>query len=311
MALFARSTAVSGACSRRSRRIFGSVAAGGLAWLAMASGASAQGAAEAAVVHKTSAPTRGAQMHWPAQVQAVYAVTFNGMDIGNFEFVSTVAGQTYTLTGNAQLSALLGAFQWKGTTRSFGMLAGNAPRPSAYLFDFAGTGKSGSLKLGFADNRVVNVAAVPPPRYEPGVVPLREPHLAGVVDPLSAIMTLARGDGAPCDRRVPIFDGKQRFDLVLSYRRQEMVSESRPSGQPSVAIVCGVRYVPLAGHKANEETRQMAASNGIEIAFRPVPSAGLMIPYRIVIPTAAGTAALASQQVMITLPSRAQIALVH
>lgn len=310
MALFARSQAGPAASLSRLRRIAGSIAAGGIAWLAMASGAAAQGAAEAAV-HKTSAPMRAVRVNWPAQVHAVYAVTFNGLDIGSFDFASTVSGQTYTLTGNAQLSALLGAFQWKGTTRSFGMLAGNAPRPSAYLFDFAGTGKSGSLKLGFADNRVVNVAAVPPPRFEPGVVPVLAPHLSGVVDPLSAIMAMARAEGSPCDRRVPIFDGKQRFDLVLSYRRQEAIAEARPSGQPSVAIVCGVRYVPLAGHKANDETRQMAASHGIEIAFRPVPMAGLMVPYRIVIPTAAGTAALVSQHVTITMPSRQQIAFVH
>ena len=58
-------------------------------------------------------------------------------------------------------------------------------------------------------------------------MPLREQHLKGVLDPLSAIMVLSRGSSAnPCDRRLPIFDGKERFDLVFSYKGE---MQGRPS----------------------------------------------------------------------------------
>jgi len=40
---------------------------------------------------------------WPAQVNAVYSITFNGFDIGTFEFNSAVNGQAYALTGDAKL----------------------------------------------------------------------------------------------------------------------------------------------------------------------------------------------------------------
>ena len=36
---------------------------------------------------------------WPAEVQAIYRVEFNGFDVGSFEFNSNVAGPNYTLTG--------------------------------------------------------------------------------------------------------------------------------------------------------------------------------------------------------------------
>jgi hypothetical protein len=109
---------------------------------------------------------------------------------------------------------------------------------------------------------------------------------------------------------LPVFDGKQRFDLVFTYLRQQAVAEARPSGQPGVAFVCRVRYVPIAGHKMNADTRHMATTDGIEVWLRPVPSAALFVPYQITIPTAAGTATLTSERVNIVTRSE-QIALVN
>lgn len=248
---------------------------------------------------------------WPSQVQAVYTVEFGGFDIGTFVFNSSVNGPTYTLTGDARLSALLGAFKWQGLTRTSGALAGDAPRPAGYTFDFASASKNGSIKMGFQGDSVASVSQVPPPQPVPGVIPLQNTHLKGVLDPLSAVLAIARTDGAnPCGRKLAIFDGKQRFDLLLSFRRQERVSDARPTGQPGVAFVCKVKYLPIAGHKASEENRALAASNDIEISLRPVPSANIFVPHTISIPTAAGTARLVAQKVHIMTRSE-QIALGH
>jgi hypothetical protein len=251
---------------------------------------------------------------WPDEVQGIYKVRFNGFDVGTFEFNSTVQAHTYTLTGNAQLSALLGALSWKGETRTAGTLAANAPRPAGYTFDFNGIGKSGSIKMSFAGENVANVSHAPPLPPQPDTVPVRDTHLKGVLDPLSAVMALARtaSIGAdPCQRRLSIFDGRQRFDLVLSFAREERVVEAKPSGQPNMALVCRVRYVPVAGHKMNDETHHMATTSGIEIALRPVPSASLFVPHQITVPTIAGSATLTSHWVQITTQRNGQIALVY
>lgn len=248
---------------------------------------------------------------WPSRVDATYKVTFNGFDIGDFRFQAAVNGGTYSLSGNAELSALLGAFTWSGATRSAGSVAGNAPKPAGYTFDFRANSRGGSIKMNFTDGVVAQVSAVPPSAPLPGVVPLREQHLKDVLDPLTAVMALSRGRSSnPCGRKVAIFDGKQRFDLLLSFRRQQRIAEARPSGQPSIVYVCRVRYIPIDGHRNNDDTREMAANAGIEIALRPVPSANLLVPYQITIPTPAGTAVLTSQRVDIQ-SGRRQIALVH
>src|ERR1700730_12784640 len=98
---------------------------------------------------------------WPANVRALYEINFNGFTVGTFEFQSQAESQSYTLTGNAHLSVLLGAFSWAGSTR-----------------------------LGFSDGTVTNITNLPPMVTSAPIIPLREHHLKGVVDPLSAIMML-------------------------------------------------------------------------------------------------------------------------
>jgi Protein of unknown function (DUF3108) len=249
---------------------------------------------------------------WPTSVKASYQITFNGFNIGTLDFQSEAESESYTLVANTRLSVLLGAFTWDSETRSFGMLTGKAPKPAAFSLDFKSNLKAGSLKIGFSDGAVTDVAQQPVVPPKPGTVPLREQHLKGVLDPLSAIMLLSRGPNSnPCERRIPIFDGKERFDLVLSRKGEVQVTEQQPSGQPGVAYVCRVRYQPIAGYKLDKETEFMVANDAIEVALRPIPSANVFIPYSATIPTPAGYAAVYAKRVEIASPGKPQIALTH
>ena len=177
--------------------------------------------------------------NWPASMRALYDVNFNGFNVGSLEFVSQAEHQSYTLVANAKLSALLGAIKWDGQTRSFGLMAKEAPKPAAFTLDFRTNLGVGSTRMGFDDGTVTNVAHLPPAVVHPEAVPLRRDHLKGVVDPLSAVMVLSRGSSTnPCERRIPIFDGRERFDLVFTHKGDMRVTEQLPSGQPGIAVVC-------------------------------------------------------------------------
>jgi hypothetical protein len=260
----------------------------------------------------TSDAVAGRVHAWPATVRALYEVNFNGFTVGTFEFVSQSEEQSYTLTGNAQLSLLLGAFTWIGETRAFGLIANQTPRPAAFSFDFRANTKTGSTKINFANGAVLDVRHSPPATAKPDTVPLRAQHLKGVLDPLSAVMVVARyANPDPCDHRLPIFDGKERFDLLLSYKGQVKVNEQQPSGQPAIAHVCRVKYQPIAGHKVDAESSYLATTDAIEVSLRPIPSANVLIPYQITIPTLIGYATIVSKRVEIESPGLPQIALLH
>jgi hypothetical protein len=245
-------------------------------------------------------------------VRATYDVNFNGINVGTFEFQSHTEGKSYSLSGNAQLTILL--FNWVGEIRTFGLLGGNSrtPRPAAFSFEFQAGGKSGSTRMDFASGNVTEVKHMPPAPPKADAVPVREQHLKGVLDPLSAILVLVNYSSAdPCDRRLPIFDGRERFDLVLSYKGKIEVSEQQPSGQPAIAHVCRVRYRPIAGHATDAESSYLATSDEIEVALRPVPSANILVPYQITIPTMIGYITIVSKRVEIESPGLPQIALLH
>lgn len=246
---------------------------------------------------------------WPAQVEAVYRVTFTGFNIGDFRFNSKVQENTYKLDGSTKLSALLGAFKYRGTIRTTGTVDSSGPHPADHNFEYKSSSKRSSLKMTFGPGGVTSIDAKPKRKPAETAVPVEPHHLTNVLDPLSAIMALSRaGKGNPCDRTVSVFDGKHRLDVVLSPKGETDIKETMPSGQPSKGYVCRVKYVPIAGHKQNENTKALAEGD-IEIVLRPIPAANLVVPHRITMSTGWGPVALTAASVDITTRDEKQIAL--
>jgi hypothetical protein len=257
------------------------------------------------------APAARASEPWPAEIQANYRIQFNGFEVGQFTFNSSVHERIYAVSANADISALLGLVRWNGVTRVSGALASNAPRPSGYSFDYRGSSKTGSLRMVFGDSAVKAVDFNPPLPEQPGTVPVQPVHMRGVLDPLSAILALSRPkDGKPCNQRVAVFDGKARFDLTLQAKGEAPIGESKAGGPPEMLSVCRVRVQPIAGHVDDEKAQELKRNLGIEVAFRAVPGAGLFVPHRITIPTFAGSAEIVAQSLTIRT-NREQIALVN
>jgi hypothetical protein len=245
----------------------------------------------------------------PLEISGKYAIYFNGFDIGSVRIDQRTAGRTYSASSEVQISALLGAFRWKGTTRAAGTLSDGALQPSGYDFQYEGTSKSGSVRMGFTKGTVTSLTAIPETIEPDDFVPLKQAHVKSVIDPLSAIVAVSRPVADPCGRKLAVFDGKQRFDLSLIPARREAVSAGR-DGAAVEGLVCRIKYTPIAGYRANADTRALAETAGIEVTFRPIPEAGLWAPYRVAIPTMAGTVTLETTRYDVSAPGLAEIALV-
>jgi hypothetical protein len=257
---------------------------------------------------QSPAPALAASPAQPFEIGAHYTISLNGFDLGTLAYNASVKGNTYTADSDVEVSALLGTFKWRGLTRTSGTVANGVHRPQGYSFEFDGTHRSGSVRMAFAGLEVTSLVAKPAVAPAADWVPLERKHLQGALDPLSAILAMSRpGREGPCGRTLAIIDGKQRFDLTLAYRRQEPISGG-PDGASVMATVCRVKYSPLAGHRANAETQAMAANNGIEITFRPIPAAGLVVPHRVVIPTMVGEAVIEAARINVSTGSRGEIA---
>ena len=253
---------------------------------------------------------KAVEPNWPAAVSAHYKLSFGGFDVGGFDFKSQSDGKAYATTGSASVSALFGAFKWNGKMDAKGALNADAAQPAGYQLNFSTKSKAGSVALKFDKGTVNAVTLVPnkPPAKE--AVPVKPENLKSVFDPLTSILALTHaGAGDPCDKKIPIFDGKARFDLVLSRKGQEPLVEKKQSGQPPHLVVCRVKYVPIAGHKPKDFENPWVDYGAIEIALRSIPSAHLYVPYRVTIPTTLGAAIMSAERIDITAPNSAVIAL--
>jgi Protein of unknown function (DUF3108) len=247
---------------------------------------------------------------WPSSVSSRYKLSFNGFDVGMYSFDSTSNGKTYAATSSAEVSALFGAFKWKGNISASGAITPEKPRPASYEMTFRTKSKEGLVRLGFDASGVKSLAIEPKKDPSPEAVPVKAEHMKSVFDPMSAIMALTHaGAGNPCSKKLAVFDGKVRFNLILTPNGQERLTEEKPSGQPKQLHICKVKYDPVSGHKPKDFENPWVNYGAIEIALRPVPSAGVYVPYRITVPTTLGAAVMVADRIDITAPNNTVIAL--
>src|SRR5262249_37555300 len=212
-------------------------------------------------------------------VNAVYGIHWLGAHIGDFRIRSSITNRRYSLQANADVSVFFGAVSWQGVTSSYGLMTANGPVPQNYSFRYATNDRREAIELRFQQKMVQDIIINPPFHPSSRNVPITAGDLQNVVDPLSAVVLLSqarlnRHGGDACDKRIPIFDGRIRYDLVLSPKGTRSIGGAgRLRG---TAYVCRVGYVPIAGHKLGKQGGDYATGNtGIEVWLVPVPEAGL------------------------------------
>jgi hypothetical protein len=125
------------------------------------------------------------------------------------------------------------------------------------------------------------------PRSIPAFAPLSESDQKGVLDPLSAIFLPVAGtnglDRSNCERKLRIYDGRRRFDLVMSYRGREK------TGLAGEALTCTATYVPIAGQsvEGDDFTTKMRDYR-IGVALVTAPGSNFLIPARITLTDGSG-----------------------
>ena len=248
---------------------------------------------------------------WPTAVQARYSLRYNGIGVGRLDVKTTTTGNSYSISGTSKVSALFGAISWTGSSTVSGTIEGGAPTPATYAFDWHLNKKSGIVQMGFKNHVAAEVAVNPPAKIRPDTVPLTPAHKAGAFDPMSAILVLTRADNSrpPCDRRAGIFDGKQRYDIVFAPKRQIRLPHPSGGAASEIGYVCQVTYEPIAGHRANEDTKSYVANKDVEIVLRRIPNSDMLIPYSVTIPTSWGTGTMVTERIDIVSATAGKVAL--
>jgi hypothetical protein len=110
-------------------------------------------------------------------------------------------------------------------------------------------------------------------------------------------------DPSNCDRRIPVFDGASRFDVVLSYGETRAVQVPGYSGD---VLVCNVRYVPISGHRPERPgTKFMAENKDMSVWLAPVEGKRVLFPLRVAVQTMVGMSVAEASQWSVEGPSKA------
>ena len=244
-----------------------------------------------------------------SKLQATYDMSLGPFDLGDFELTASFDGPQYDMEAKAKFEILKGLlFRGGGKTRSAGTLTDDGPEPSVFEVSFKGGDKEETRSMRFADGAVSDFSIVPAKRPNPHDIPLNEKQLVNVLDPLSAAFLSIRsdlppGDPALCRKTVRVFDGQQRFDIVLSPKRTDKLLKDAPPDIPEPVAVCRVKYVPVSGYRPdNAGVKFMTKTDDVEVWLASVPEEHLYLPYRIVVPTALGSGSATLTKVKIKSP---------
>jgi len=230
-------------------------------------------------------------------VDVNYSITLAGLTIGKATLSGVVEPGSYTLNASASLTGLIGAIsKGSGAATARGVLVDQGVLSNGFSLRASNGTTTRTIQIGVASGTVRGVTIEPPfETNQSDRVPLRDPHKAGVVDPVSALVMPSRTadplDKANCERKLPVFDGTQRFDIVLTYAGIRQVKGE--SGYSGPVLVCAARYVPVAGHRPDRKvTKFMIENRAMDAWLAPVNGGKTLIPYRISVKTMIGTSVI-------------------
>lgn len=253
----------------------------------------------------------------PVKFTAAYKVRFAGLKLGDFRVWTNVTDSHYDVWGKGKLTFLTGLiFEIKGDSASAGAVSRAGPRPARFSFGFKTKKGSGHLAMKFSNGAVAQVASQPPLRTHERAIPVTAKHVTGVMDPLTALFfsTESKAPGqhsSACNRRIPVYDGKYRFDIQLSHKKTVRVVRKGKGGYGGPAVICKVKFIPVAGHRPKaENVAFFSRTEEIEAWLIPLPQGRAYVPYHVTIPTPYGTAQITSIELHIETDGQKKIALI-
>lgn len=229
-----------------------------------------------------------------SKIDSKFVVTFAGIEVGRGAAILDLSDDSYRSVASVKMTGLVGAVvKGQGSAASRGALQAGKLVPQTYSVNSQSEKKDEDIRFALSGGAVRDLQVSPPTPEHPDRVAVTEAHKRGIIDPMSAGLMLVNGTGevlspAACERTLNIFDGRQRYDLALSFKRLDTVKSE--AGYSGGAVVCQVRYVPVSGHRAHrKEVKYLADNKDMEVWLVNVPATRFVVPYKVSVPTMLGT----------------------
>lgn len=230
------------------------------------------------------------------RLDAAYSVYLTGIPIGQGAVILDLNESGFAAAGTAKFTGLVRMIaKGEGTSTVRGSFMDNRIVSSLYSMQSNSSERSEKVDITVVNGFAKEFSVLPPPKdLDQNRVPITPAARTNVVDPLSAGLMLASTPGdvlnpESCNRTLPIFDARFRYDVVLSYLRTEQAPK-KTDGYQGPVLVCQARYVPIAGHRTDRpQVQQLANNRELFVWLAPVTGTRVLVPIKVSIATGIGT----------------------
>ena len=231
------------------------------------------------------------------KLEARYTASLAGIPLGTGIWVIDIAPDQYTAVASGRTTGLVKLISdGSGSGGSRGTVQGASMMPTSYASSTTTDRRSDEVRMTLRAGAVKDVSAEPPLIPSPERVPVTEAHRKGVTDPMSAMILPVAGNGEllmpdTCKRKLAIFDGRQRADIDLVFKRMDRVKADK--GYQGPVVVCTVLYNPIAGHRPERPAiRYLVEQRDMEMWLAPITGTRVLVPFRFSVPTPFGLGVL-------------------
>lgn len=223
------------------------------------------------------------------EITAEFTIYLGGFLFAIGTFSAHLEGEDYRLDAHLSTAGLPRAFyEADFKLSSEGTFEAARVRPHRYISDSWDKSSARKVTLDYDGDRMPHLSATPP--YDPGdlsgVMPYQQ---IDTQDPISTVLVPVEGTRNPCDRSIPVFDGRRRYDLKLSFD-SEVKMTPRGLGRPVTAIACNIRYVPVAPVERRKFTEMLRKNDSMKVWLAPFDSGRVYMPVRLQLRTPLGGA---------------------
>lgn len=230
------------------------------------------------------------------RLDAAYSVHLAGVPIGQGAVVLDLNEVGFAAAGTAKFTGLVRMIsKGEGTSTVRGSFQQNRVIASLYSMQSNSSDRSEKIDINVVNGFARDFSVMPPPKdADVNRVPITPAARTNVVDPLSAGLMLVSAPGDvlnpdSCNRTLPIFDARFRYDVVLSFLRTEQAPK-KTDGYQGPVLVCQARYVPIAGHRTDRpQVQQLANNRELFVWLAPVAGTRVLVPIKVSIATGIGT----------------------
>jgi hypothetical protein len=227
----------------------------------------------------------------PLKAVADYTVTMGGTQVASVEVSLNDDGSSYSLVGNAKITGLARLVA-SGTARlqSSGASTDSGLRSQRFNLLTRASDEDFTVAITYGPGDVETFKVDPPIVNNIDRVAIERKQLVGNINDMAAAFVLKgdRLDADLCGRQMQIFTGVERFNLKLSYAKDDEATSKR-TGYQGPVVLCNVRYTPVSGHYTSSEvTQDLESKERILIWYAPLATPGYFIPYRALVTTESG-----------------------